>query len=172
MDTPVVVEVISTLLLETKQNVSSCYIFQGKMGDLWRFDLIDGKWYLVSGTLDRDCAPVHGTKGVQRQSGWGCRQGHSMHFDSGNKSLILFGGEGTSGRYNDLWTFQIDSQKWTWASGDSSPEANEAVGQLRVFNAQNQPQSRAHFSSVFDEEGSLLSVYGGRSYNGSYHAVH
>jgi Galactose oxidase, central domain len=55
----------------------------------------------------------------------GARTGTSGYLDSTNNRFIIFGGRGygvttTSGKLNDLWSFEISSGNWRWISGDNA----------------------------------------------------
>jgi hypothetical protein len=50
--------------------------------------------------------------------------------------MIIFGGNGTSGKLNDLWNFNFNDKKWTKISGSGkSPSSRD--GHLTSLNIIN-----------------------------------
>ena len=67
------------------------------MNDLWSFSIETNEWAWVSGNDLHDVSANYGTKGVSSINNYpGGRQGSISWFDSSNKKLWLFGGNGLS----------------------------------------------------------------------------
>ncbi len=68
--------------------------------DVWAFNLHDSTWQELFPDGNVSGAPLK-------------RYGVASVFDPLNRSLISFAGFTTSGRFDDTWTFNVDSQVWT-----------------------------------------------------------
>jgi hypothetical protein len=51
------------------------------------------------------------------------RKNHSMAFDPSSGSVLLFGGEGDAGRFDDTWIFDVSTQLWQEMNPSTSPSA-------------------------------------------------
>ena len=51
------------------------------------------------------------------------RKNHSMAFDPSSGSVLLFGGEGDTDRFDDTWVFDVSTQVWQKMSPSMSPSA-------------------------------------------------
>ena len=77
--------------------------------DVWAFNLNSNTWQQLS--------PDGNASGVPLK-----RYGTAAVFDHVNRRLVSFAGFTTSGRFEDTWSFQVDSMKWTDRTNSFHPE--------------------------------------------------
>jgi len=99
---------------------------QGRFEDTWRFAVAQETWREV------DTSAGHPLK----------RCLHSASYDSGRHRMIIFGGQ-RSGALNDIWAFDLASDRWSDLSPGSRPDG-------RFFTAQ-----------AYDPRGDRVLVFGG-----------
>lgn len=144
----------------------------GGLNDLWKYNIQTNQWTWVSGSKNTQQLGVYGVKGVANSANVpGSRQYASSWADeSGN--LWLFGGQvyynnGTTSGYqikNDLWKYNIQSNQWTWMSGESSDNIPYGVyGTQGVANNTNILGGRTGSASWIDASGNLW-IFGGTGY--------
>jgi N-acetylneuraminic acid mutarotase len=77
---------------------------------------------------------------------------------SGN--LWLFGGfgydkNGSMGKMNDLWKYNISTKEWTWMHGQDVVDQPAVYGTKGISNTNNRPGARQDASSLVDADGNL-----------------
>jgi N-acetylneuraminic acid mutarotase len=119
----------------------------------------------VKGDAFPDQPGVYGTKGVSSPTNLpGGRTGAATYTDvAGN--LWMFGGlavDVTSyfSNMNDLWKYSVNTNQWTWISGDSLADGKAMYGTPGISSPTNLPGSRAGASMLGDASGNLW-LYGG-----------
>ncbi len=149
----------------------------GYLNDLWKYDPITNLWTWISGYNMVNQSSTYGNKGVPHSSNMpGSRVFNTNGLIDRNGDLWLFGGQGyiggSIGYLNDLWRYQINSNTWTWMSGDNSLNNFGIYGTAGIFSPSNKPGSRGGAQGMFDAEGNLLlfSGYGnaGSGYGTGY----
>jgi N-acetylneuraminic acid mutarotase len=83
------------------------------------------------------------------------RDNHAIAIASGPGVAVLFGGNGTSGLYNDTWIFDMRLEKWTDVTPAHSPSKREGHsivfdsinGQVILFGGKD--ESRAYLNDVW-----------------------
>ena len=100
------------------------------LNDLWKFNIASGEWTWVSGANVGGQAGTYGTLGVVSASNVpGSRKSCTGQIDaSGN--LWLFGGSVPYGVVNDLWKYNIASDRWTWMNGSKLLNQSGVYGTL------------------------------------------
>ncbi|WP_324083638.1 hypothetical protein [Geomonas sp.] len=129
---------------------------RGEFNDLWKFDGTNWTW--VSGDTVINQYGVYGTKGVPSVTNKPGARSCAISWVGKDGNLWLFGGVGYAGSgfrglLNDLWKF--DGTKWTWVSGDSSPDQLGIYGQRGVASPVNKPGGRLFAVSWVDAGGNL-----------------
>jgi hypothetical protein len=69
------------------------------------------------------------------------RKDHSMAFDPSSGSVLLFGGQGDAGRFDDTWIFNVSTQRWQKMNPTTSPSGrfghsitvDESTGKAVLF---------------------------------------
>lgn len=101
------------------------YLFGGfgsqDFNDLWQYDIPSNEWTWIGGSALGGVLPSYGTKGVAAASN---NPGSRAECKSGwtiNNQLWLFGGQSLVQTMNDLWKFDLNTNLWTWESGENAP---------------------------------------------------
>ena len=82
----------------------------GVSNDTWAYDFNTNTWT----NLDPPAKPP-------------VRYEHAMAYDSGSDRLIMFGGAGSSGYFNDTWAYDFNKNTWTNASASPSARYSHAM---------------------------------------------
>ena len=142
--------------------------WNGKLNDLWRFNITSKEWAWMSGNNTQNATGVYGTKGVPNIDNYpGARQA-SVSWTDTKGSLWLFGGygyaeSGARSQLNDLWRFNITSKEWAWMSGNKTTNEHGVYGTKGVPDIENYPGGRAGSVSWTDTDESLW-LFGGGGY--------
>lgn len=133
------------------------------LNDLWEYDLISNNWRWLKGNNNNDSFGIYGTKGVASSNNYPGARIESVSWESNGK-LYLFGGTGiatqsTIGSLNDLWVFDLQTENWTWLSGDNTTSQFGNYGTLNIPASTNKPGSRAN--SVAWVNSGKLYMFGG-----------
>jgi N-acetylneuraminic acid mutarotase len=146
-----------------------------RFNDLWRFDPASGQWAWISGDKKGDERGHMDLKAflimpASRAPGMGPTPG----LIKGN--FYVFGGTGFDktgklSQLNDLWTYELSSDKWTWLSGDDKIRALGSYGTQGVPSQANTPGARCYAAHWFDKKDNLW-LFGGilQGYEGSARA--
>ncbi len=140
----------------------------GFLNTLWKYDPSLNQWTWVKGDSTVDQTGVYGTKGnAHNNNKPGARYGSRTWTDAAG-NLWLFGGygydENDPGILNDLWKYNIATNKWTWMEGDKIINQPGVYGTKGVANAANKPGARYVSTSWMDENGDLW-LFGGYGYD-------
>jgi N-acetylneuraminic acid mutarotase len=137
----------------------------GLLNDLWKFDADSNEWTWLSGGDTPNALGDYGEIGVSNQSNQpGGRSGALMWVAEGK--LWLFGGTGRAGgsavgELNDLWSYDLAANEWTWETGSSQVNGNGQHGVRGVASVSNVPGARTEAVGWKDGDGNLW-VFGGR----------
>ncbi|MFW9851544.1 MAG: kelch repeat-containing protein, partial [Candidatus Thorarchaeota archaeon] len=135
-------------------------------------DILLDSWTWVAGSNLDDQFPTYGTKGVEDSNNVpGGRQGCGTWIDD-EGNYWVFGGygydyQGFSGLLNDLWRYNITSQKWAWIAGSNAINQPSIFSAKGVFNENNQPVCRYECTSFKDNDGNFW-LFGGSTIGGAY----
>lgn len=132
----------------------------GNLNDLWSFDLLTNQWTWESGSSTTNAVGVYGSLG--NSSGTtvpGARAG-AVSWKLSDGTLLLFGGQGSTGHFNDVWAYDTDDQTWAWVKGPSSVNGAAFYGQLGVPTPSATPGSRRGAIAVENPNGSPM-LFGG-----------
>jgi hypothetical protein len=129
----------------------------GNLNDLWKFDVSNSTWTLVSGSSTTNQKGIYSTPGSNVP---GARYGAVSWFDGTN--MWLFGGYGydSTGSYgylNDLWKF--DGANWTWVSGSST------TNQKGIYSTPGSNVPGARYGAVSWFDGTNMWLFGGVGYD-------
>jgi N-acetylneuraminic acid mutarotase len=141
---------------------------RGSLGDLWRYNLTNGRWTWMGGPNVID-APVSSTHPGGRATG-----------NSGiviNANLYLIGGSSgkspfttathnyiTRTYYNDVWRYNIPNETWTLLKGGSATGTSPSYGTMGVTASTNQPGRRA-YGAIWKDADNNFWLSGGMGYN-------
>lgn len=153
------------------------------LNDLWVYNLSSMEWTWLKGSDSIGANSFYGTKGVpdSRNQPF-VRYGHSMIVDSKNQVFYVFGGmhiargkcaveskcqddsSCVSGFFNDLWSFDMINNIWTWISGENpEPTINPVgyYGDRGVKHPANIIGSRWQYGIAIDSDRQEIYIFGG-----------
>jgi hypothetical protein len=124
--------------------------------DLWKFSPSNKEWTWVNGNTN----PFYGIKGVASDSTQPVGRWDATVTADKYGNLWMYGGVGGG---NDLWKYNIQSNEWTWVTGDSGTYNLQAVyGQKGIRAPGNTPGERDSPLSWTDSTGNFW-LFGGNS---------
>jgi N-acetylneuraminic acid mutarotase len=148
--------------------------FTGYLNDLWKYNISTNVWTWVNGDDIVNQSGAYGSKGVSSLSNKpGARQYAAGSIDA-NDNIWLYGGlgfdqNGSQGYLNDLWKYEIATNRWTWISGNGMLNQNGVYGTKGVSSTNNISGGRYGANFVADNNGDLWLLGGlGRDKNGSF----
>lgn len=143
---------------------------QGRLNDLWKFDISSGMWTWVSGSNIRNTSGTYGTKWVPSTTNMPGGRYNTVTWTGPAGNLWLMGGygldaSGNAGELNDLWRYDIFSGMWTWISGDFNNSQSGTYGTRGDASFTNVPGARRDAVSWIGPAGHLW-LMGGRGHDG------
>ena len=165
----------------------------GYLNDLWQWDPATGFWTFIGGGTLPEQPGVYGQKLIASSLNEpGARGIHKVVLDSDGGALYLFGGTardgagtyvgglfsefirahfptllGNLGHTNDLWSWSIQTRRWTWINGSNLISDTGAYGQLGVASPANSPPCRDRHSMTFNPTNGMIYMFGGYSLTAS-----
>lgn len=147
----------------------------GNLNDLWRYDPDPlsptyNQWTWISGSDTTGQVDNYGIKCVEASTNMpGARYENRVRWTDDCGNLWMMGGFDQVGSafldtHNDLWKFNITTNKWTWVSGDNTLNPVGVYGTQGVPAPTNKPGGRGGALSWKGEDG--LWLFGG-SINGN-----
>ncbi|MCB9219243.1 MAG: hypothetical protein H6610_07275 [Ignavibacteriales bacterium] len=140
----------------------------GLLSDLWQFDGLNWKWVKGGNVIDK--AGIYGNLGQASSSNMPGSRWHGILEAIDNQTLILFGGyghdkNGSQGRLNDLWIFNIVSENWTWIDGEQVINQPGIYKDFGNSSPDTKPGSRQDLMSWVDQNTKGLWMFGGFGYD-------
>lgn len=134
-------------------------------GDLWKYSPRINQWTHVSGEIMSSV--FYGTQGVASSANiMGGRYLSSTWTDKAG-NLWTFGGNGRSetgvGYLNDVWNYNIATNRWTWWKGSKTNNATGSYGTKNIAATGNTPGARVGMASWKDTAGNLW-IFGGSGF--------
>ena len=131
----------------------------GDLEDLWCYDINTNEWTWLKGINTLSNLPVHGTKGVPAVTNSPGGRSESKSTWTIDNELWFFGGFGLSQSipttWNDLWKYDINTNLWTWMSGDNSPNSLGTYANLGTPSTTSAPNSRWSYTNWKDAANQL-----------------
>jgi gliding motility-associated-like protein len=144
------------------------WLFGGSLGwdmysDLWKFDISSNLWTWVNGSGMPNHPGVYGIPGVASESNLPKYREEFTTWTDLNGDLWLFGGADGMGQLNDLWRYQISSNKWTWMKGPN-PDSNYVhYGIMTIPAPENNPPNRSGATGGWVDSNGDLWLFGGKN---------
>jgi hypothetical protein len=134
------------------------------MSDLWRFNISTNNWTWINGPILVNQPAVYGTLYHPDSTNTpGARAVYSKWKDC-NGDFWLFGGLMNfynNLTFNDMWRYNIASNKWTWMGGTNTLNNSGTIGALCATNSTNVPQSRFENRACWTRGVGNFELYGG-----------
>ena len=151
-------------------------VYQGDLySDLWRYNITTNEWTWIAGNNTPNASPVYGTKGISSPTN---QPGPRIESNSNwvvNSKLFFFGGQSYDNSNNlvlrnDLWSFDLNSNEWTWEAGSNLANQPATYGTINVPSASNEPGGS--FSNANWKVKDSLFIFGQYTFaQGSYNTV-
>lgn len=139
---------------------------QGRLNDVWKYDLGNGQWTWMGGPSDLNRYGRYGVLGTPAAENAPGARGSSVSWRDGSGNLWLFGGYGFSesdqGCLSDLWRYDPATRMWTWMYGSRGSYQEASHGTLGTPSAANDPGNRSASASWIDGAGNFW-LFGGNS---------
>jgi N-acetylneuraminic acid mutarotase len=135
--------------------------FWGALNDLWKFDPSTKQWTWMGGSYKSDQSGVYGTLGTADAANIPSSRSNATVWVDGAGNIWLFGGDGYTGLFNDLWELNSSTQEWTWRSGSNQTGATGVYGMLGIPSATNIPGNRVNAAAWIDHSNRLWLFGGG-----------
>ena len=140
----------------------------GMLNDLWKYTIATNKWTWVNGDSTTFSNGHYGIKGVEDINNLPKARYLSNVWNDDLGNLWLYGGINLSLNiypafsYDDLWKFNLATNKWTWVNGDTLTNQQPHYGIKGIASLNNNPGGRLGGFSWKDNTGNLL-LFGGES---------
>lgn len=132
----------------------------GRQLDLWKFNSTTKEWTYFGRSNTYNPTGSYGVKGVADPLNWPAVRHEAASWTDRAGNLWLFGGDGRSGRQNDMWKYTPTTGLWTWVTGSDVPEAKSVYGTRGVASPTNTPGARSASATWVDTAGDLW-LFGG-----------
>lgn len=137
------------------QDKNFWYFSSGKM---WKYQTSTNTW-TNTGNPPPFGNPNYGTMGTENTSNFPGDRNKALTWTGKNGDLWLLGGNSSS--QQNLWKYNINSNKWTWMYGPkASTPSNDEYGQLNIPSTTNLPPYRRYSATWNDSMGNLY-FFGG-----------
>jgi len=132
---------------------------QGRLNDMWKYEIGTNNWTWVSGNNAYGPAGVYGTLSVPASTNHPGGREFPICWLDPSGDIFLFGGQGRdtsvamplTGFLNDLWKYNPTANTWVWIGGSKAVNGLASHGALGVPNAANIPGGRrasAHWTDA------------------------
>jgi gliding motility-associated-like protein len=148
---------------------------ENQYNDVWKFDHNNNLWTWISGNNTDNgggqytgyCAPGSDALPSSRIENrtvetFGCTD---VFWTFGGLDNVEIGAYGDIGTHNDLWTFNVITDMWTWVSGSDHVNSTGSYGTMGIGNVNNMIPSRGGDCMWVDASG-ILWIWGGMNFKG------
>jgi hypothetical protein len=123
------------------------------------------QWTWIGGDNVPNIYGVYGQKGVENSTNKPGSRAWASNWTDAAGNLWLFGGYGYAasavGDLNDLWKYNVNTNRWTWMAGDSIANSGDKHGALGEEGSGYTPAAREGASAWADATGKNLYLFGG-----------
>jgi len=139
--------------------------------DLWKYDITTNEWTWMNGSQALFVAATYGTMGVADPANFpGGRYESNATWSDSSGMLWLFGsgffdGSGALHVRNDTWTYNTNTNEWTWMNGPATFDDPGSYGTKGVASPTNVPPARACYSKFKSNDGGYY-IFGGTTFQG------
>lgn len=148
------------------------FLFGGKsstgnnLNDLWKFNPTASEWTWMNGDSLANSYGIYTQPGILNSSDQpGARYGSSAWID-GTQSLWLYGGHGlasfgVAGYLNDLWKYDLITNKWAWMKGNNAINQSNSYGSIVIPSPLNNPAGLRLHSAAWKDVAGNFWLFGG-----------
>ncbi len=136
--------------------------YTGYKNDLWKYNISSNMWTWMSGESGSgDNIGVHGAI-CEQDTGFipAVRFEARSCWTRDCDNLQLFGGDDGNEEFNDLWNYNIPTNKWSLIKGTTAINSPGNYGQIHISNPSNIPPARMGSLAWRDRKG-FLWMFGG-----------
>lgn len=140
----------------------------GDLNDLWSYDTSTGQWTWEGGSKSADQAGSYGTQGMATASNMPGGRYDPVGWVGPKGKLWLFGGygyesrSGYEGDLNDMWSYNIATDEWTWHTGSQNRNDYSIYGTPYNADSGNKPSGRGACTTWIQPDGKFW-LFGGSS---------
>lgn len=112
----------------------------GFLDDLWMYDIPTNQWTWMAGSDTANPVPHYGTKGVAAADNTqGGRSECNTAWVKSDGTFWTFGGQygNIQNAGNDMWMYDLNTNMWTWMSGDSALSSSSVIIDTVHFGTRN-----------------------------------
>ncbi len=133
----------------------------GVLNDLWRYNIATNMWTWMSGQQVVNMLGNYGLLQIPAATNEPPPKSESSaSWTSNAGDLWMFGGSNFIGYLNDMWSYNINTNMWTWMSGANTVGALPNFGTQLVPANTNNPGARCAYSKWKDSNGNFW-LFGG-----------
>ena len=133
----------------------------GPLNDLWKYDITLNEWTWLAGSSNINAIANYGIKGVPSVTNDpGARYQCTSNWVAENKLWLLGGRRGIGDQGNDLWSYDLSTNLWTWVSGSQTVSPAGNYGTKGIASIANQPPGRGYPTTWRGFDGELY-LFGG-----------
>ncbi|MEO6166959.1 MAG: kelch repeat-containing protein, partial [Chitinophagales bacterium] len=123
-----------------------------------------GKWIWMKGDSTANAPAIYGTKGQADINNTPGGRYEAARWADLNGNFWLLGGSNAGAlTKNDLWQYDVNSNQWTWMSGDSVDASMGNYGIQGVPSINNAPAARGYGVTTWTDLSGNLWLFGGGS---------
>jgi len=142
--------------------------------DLWKFIPNTNKWVWIGGDSNFNKKPIYGIRNVSNVTSEIGARANSTLWKDNQGNIWFYGGYNmltniAYSYYNDLWKYNMNSNLWTWESGDSSFDILGKYGIKNQYSNSNNPSAKVGAFGISDTSGSLMLIGGMKIQNSNYY---
>jgi hypothetical protein len=89
------------------------------MNDMWKYNISSNSWTWMKGSSTGYPSNVYGTLGIEDTANVPSGRASYTHWMDGSGNFWIFGGLDVSGRNNDLWRYNPQTNNWSWWGGSN-----------------------------------------------------
>jgi type IX secretion system substrate protein/galactose oxidase-like protein len=130
--------------------------------DLWRYTINSNQWTWMQGSQFPDQPGVYGIPGVEDSLNTpSSRQSYCHWKDNAGKLWFFAGRDLNFACKNDLWAYNVVSNKWAWMGGDSLLGSTGIYGTKCMTSPVNTPGARHENRAAWTDQNGNFWFFGG-----------
>ena len=162
-------------------DAGNLYLFGGRgyngaggasyLNSFWKYNTVNNQWTWIGGVNGANPTGAYGTLGVPSATNIPGGRMSAASWSDNNGNLFIFGGLGVPatagvGDLNDLFSYNINNNQWTWLKGSTAAGQNGVYGTLGVSSFASVPGGR-HYNTFWKRSNTEFWLLGGQGYAAS-----